>query len=216
MDGKQITNTTKTETSAKQNPRHKRKFLGAQMGFLRIAIPSLGTVLLAVGGVLASYFPHILILGLSFVASGAFCFILVVNLNWRNTHTRQQPLGGPWSRILLGATIISPLMGAYLSFLPRAQPTAFRISCDSALSTSGRPLLTTIMVEYPTKYGPTISPVHYTLLVTIVNLQSVPSMLESYSLAARGRSGCFGGGQKCVVYGRGKRKGLLQVLAMPC
>jgi hypothetical protein len=35
-------------------------------------------------------------------------------------------------------------------------------------------------------------------------------------LAARGRSGCFGGGQKCVVYGRGKRKGLLQVLAMPC
>jgi acyl transferase domain-containing protein len=39
--------------------------------------------------------------------------------------------------------------------------------------------------------------------------------LES-RLAARGGSGRFGGGQKCVVYGLGKRKGLLQFLAIPC
>ncbi len=35
-------------------------------------------------------------------------------------------------------------------------------------------------------------------------------------LAARGASGRFGGGQKCVVDGLGKRKGLPQVLAIPC
>jgi predicted alpha-1,2-mannosidase len=40
--------------------------------------------------------------------------------------------------------------------------------------------------------------------------------VQSLTLAARGGSGCFGGGQKCVVHGRGKGKGLLQVLSTPC
>jgi hypothetical protein len=110
---------------------------------------------------------------------------LLVNLHWRSRRTGHRPLGGFLSKILLCAAALFLLAGALSGLLPRIGRGVvgpFSISCDPALLTPGRPLLAPIMVQYPSKYGSTISPVHLMISVTLVNLQPEPSTIDGYSL----------------------------------
>jgi hypothetical protein len=179
-------NATQTETDTKQTPGHnKRTFLGAKIRFLEIALGATDGILLAVGGVLASYHSHVQILGISFILSAVFWSILLINLHWRTTHTRQKPLAGLLSKIIFGTAILCLVVGVLVWLLlsiPKGEVRPFKVSCKSPLITPGRPLLAPMMVEYSSKYGPTISPVHLMVSVTIVNLQPGPSTLEAYSL----------------------------------
>jgi len=165
-----------------KRPRQKRKFLSAEIGLLDQILGPIGAVLLAAGAVVYS---DKRISGILIMVSGALCLFLVVSLHLRSRNTRNVPLAGALSKMIFGGAIVSLIVGvvswSYFPFL-KAVVGPFSISCGPSLLTPGRPLINSLMVEYPSKYGPTISPIHLMMTVTLVNLQSFPTMIDTYSL----------------------------------
>ena len=171
--------TTKVEPDSNQYLGQDRKFLGAGLGFLNTIFGIFAAILFAASGLLATYFPHKGTPSVLSFASGLLFLALLANLHWRNN--RNLPLTGLTSMTLFISAMVILVVMPLSFFLQLRTTSLYGVSCRQALWTPGRPLYSPLMVEYSSKLGPTLSPVHLMVSVTITNLQATSSTITSFS-----------------------------------